>query len=145
MAGGLARLRAMSAGERFQLCWMAATLPLIHAALNTFGYARTRAWLERRSRHSAPRAATPDELESARSAARIAAIAGRRGMVTATCLRQALLLNWLLRRRGLQPELRIGVRKQGEALDAHAWVELDGHPLQSTPVVHSPFVGPDAR
>jgi hypothetical protein len=66
-------------------------------------------------------------------------------MVTATCLRQALLLHWLLRRRGLQPELRIGVRKQGEALDAHAWMELDGHPLQSSPVAHSPFALPGAQ
>jgi len=144
VAGGLARLRAMSMRERFQLCWMAATLPLIHGALNAFGYARTRAWLERRSRHPARRIATPADLESAHSAARIAAIAGRRGMVTATCLRQALLLHWLLRRRGLQPELRIGVRKQGEALDAHAWVELEGHPLQQSPIVHTPFDLPDA-
>src|SRR5690606_37178790 len=124
MPGGLARLRAMSARERLQLGWMAATLPLIHGALRTFGYPRTRAWLEQRSQHPAPRTATPADLESALAAARIAAIAGRRGLVTATCLRQALLLHWLLRRRGLQPELRIGVRKQGEALDAHAWVEL---------------------
>jgi hypothetical protein len=141
MAGGLARLRAMPARERFQLSWMAATLPLVHGALRVFGYARTRAWLERHSQHPAPRVATPTDLESAHSAARIAAIAGRRGLVTATCLRQALLVYWLLRRRGLQPELRIGVRRQADAFDAHAWVELDGHPLQQSPVVHSAFVG----
>ena len=57
MPGGLARLRAMSARERLQLGWMAATLPLIHGALRTFGYARTRAWLEQRSQHPAPRTA----------------------------------------------------------------------------------------
>jgi hypothetical protein len=43
------------------------------------------------------------------------------------CLAQALAGQWLLRRRGLPAELCIGVvRRPGEELLAHAWVEIDG-------------------
>jgi len=50
-----------------------------------------------------------------------------------TCLPRALVVQRILRDRGFAPELRIGVRKAGGALDAHAWVELDGQALMETP------------
>lgn len=43
------------------------------------------------------------------------------------CLDQSLILWFFLRRRGLLPTFRIGVRPLPFA--AHAWVELDGVPL----------------
>jgi hypothetical protein len=42
-------------------------------------------------------------------------------------LQRSLVLNYWLRREGLPSELRIGVRKDGDALKAHAWVELGRH------------------
>jgi hypothetical protein len=47
----------------------------------------------------------------------------------AHCLPRALVAQLLLRRRGLDPVLRFGVRKDAGRLDAHAWLELDGAPL----------------
>lgn len=45
----------------------------------------------------------------------------------ATCLTQALAAELLLRRRGVEALLRIGVsREKGEELKAHAWVESGG-------------------
>ncbi len=45
----------------------------------------------------------------------------------ATCLTRALALQAMLRRRGYPAALRIGVAKpRDQALEAHAWVELDG-------------------
>jgi hypothetical protein len=48
----------------------------------------------------------------------------------ATCLIQALATGVMLRRRGLDCRLRLGVRtREGESgarLEAHAWVECDG-------------------
>ena len=35
------------------------------------------------------------------------------------------MLWWLLRRRGIAAELRIGARKEFERFEAHAWVEVD--------------------
>jgi hypothetical protein len=39
-----------------------------------------------------------------------------------TCLPRSLTLWWLLRQRGIASELRIGVRRDGERVLAHAWV-----------------------
>jgi hypothetical protein len=44
----------------------------------------------------------------------------------AHCLPRSLVAQLLLRRGGFDPILRIGVRKQGHRLDAHAWLELEG-------------------
>ena len=74
----------------------------------------------------------PDETahpESANRIARLVAIAAYHGPYRATCLRQSLALWWLLRRRGIPAELRIGVRKDDGELQAHAWVEHDGQAL----------------
>lgn len=117
----------------------------IHALLATAGYARTKRVLERLSRVPGRRHATPAELESARRLARLASMAGRHGLVDATCLRQSLLLHFLLRRDGLMPALKIGVRRQGRAFDAHAWVELDGTSLDRDVVAHLPLMEYPAR
>lgn len=57
----------------------------------------------------------------------ITAVAAR--CPSATCLVQALAADAILRRRGLAPELHIGVRARAERaipIEAHAWVECDG-------------------
>jgi hypothetical protein len=57
----------------------------------------------------------------------ISAVAAR--FPSATCLVQALAADAILRRRGLAPELRIGIRARSHSarpIEAHAWVECDG-------------------
>lgn len=109
----------------------------IHLLLATAGFARTKSLLERLSRSPTRRRTTPVELEAARNLAGLASIAGRHGLIPATCLRQSLLIHFLLRRDGLLPVLKIGVRRQEGVFDAHAWVELDGTPLDQAEVAHS--------
>jgi len=46
---------------------------------------------------------------------------------------------WLLRRRGWQCDLRIGVRQSEGQLLAHAWVEGDGKPLNDSANVMQAF------
>jgi transglutaminase superfamily protein len=43
-----------------------------------------------------------------------------------SCLKKSLVLLRLARRRGMPAELRIGVRKDGGELLAHAWIECAG-------------------
>lgn len=146
MAGRLRRWFALSWTDRRRvLGMMLFGLPAIHASLRLFGYGRTRRWLERRSRRAGTRSSTGEDLEAGRNLARLAATAGRRGPVTATCLRQSLLVYWALRRRGLDPALQIGVRKNGAALDAHAWVELEGESLDPHPTSHTAFSSPPGK
>ena len=55
-----------------------------------------------------------------------------------------MTLWWLLRRDGVAGELHIGARKQGERLEAHAWVELAGIVLNDTAEVHHHYSRFDA-
>ena len=41
----------------------------------------------------------------------------------------ALALQTILRRRGIGADLRFGVRKAADRIEAHAWVEHQGMPL----------------
>jgi hypothetical protein len=62
------------------------------------------------------------------------------------CLNRSLALLWMLRRRGIATALRLGCRRQGEALDFHAWVvDAEAKPLNDI-WEHSAFFplrGPD--
>lgn len=46
-----------------------------------------------------------------------------------TCLEKAATLQLLLGRDHINTSLRIGVRKDEQALQAHAWLERDGQPV----------------
>jgi hypothetical protein len=69
------------------------------------------------------------QVEHAERIAQLASIVGSHGPYRATCLRQSLAVWWLLRRRDIPAEIRIGVRKDGGEFLAHAWVELAGQAL----------------
>ena len=68
------------------------------------------------------------------SPARIALLVGVMSRAQrATCLRQALALYGLLRRRGFEARLVVGAEKAGGELEAHAWVEYRGQVLPASP------------
>lgn len=78
-------------------------------------------------------------LPAMQSLAEAVNIAARHTPFPATCLTRSLLLDWLLQRRGVTSDLRIGVRLTEGALDAHAWVEYKGIPVNDLPYVASQF------
>jgi len=104
-------------------------LPWISFSLKFFGYLRTRDFLSRKTANIELHQADSAELARAERAAELLSIAGRRGLMSATCLRQSVLLEYWLKRQGLAAEIKIGVRKENTLFDAHAWVELNGIPL----------------
>ena len=60
----------------------------------------------------------------------------------ANCLRRSVTLWWMMRRRGLDPQLRIGVRSTDQTPAFHAWLELDGRVLNDADDVaahYTPF------
>jgi hypothetical protein len=57
----------------------------------------------------------------------------------ANCLARSLVVQVLLRHRGIDGELRIGVRTEGSALAAHAWAEVDGLPVNDDPAIADAF------
>lgn len=114
-------------------------IPLISISLKAVGFVRTMAWIERTSKRRATKLAGTREHNEARELEQIAAIAGSRGVVAATCLRQSLFVHWILRRRGFDSRLKLGVRRSGNAFDAHAWVELEGLALGDSSGAHVEF------
>jgi hypothetical protein len=128
--------------ERRLLVRLALLLPLIGLALHLLGYRTTYDQLARLSKPSKGRCSTASvgpPAETARHLARLVRIAANHGPYRATCLRQALALWWMLRRRGIAAELHIGVRKEEDRLQAHAWVEHQGLALNETQSVNSRY------
>ena len=60
-----------------------------------------------------------------------------------TCLNESLALFGLLRRQGIDARFRLGVRKEGERLAAHAWVQRKDTPLEGTDESYLPLPIPD--
>lgn len=122
------KLRRLSAPEWWLLVQAMVLLPLTAVALHLMGLRRWQLVLARLAPVEDAAAASPAEpsFEHARRAARMIAAASRHGLWRANCLEESLVLWWLLRRRAIRAELRIGVRKGASRVEAHAWVELDG-------------------
>lgn len=60
------------------------------------------------------------------------------------CLPRALTLSWLLARRNVSSQLRVGVRRDERgALAAHAWVEVNGRPVNEPADVRAQFAAFD--
>jgi hypothetical protein len=53
-------------------------------------------------------------------------VAATHGPFRATCLPRSVVLWALLRRHGVDAELKLGVRRGDRGFEAHAWVELEG-------------------
>jgi hypothetical protein len=66
-------------------------------------------------------------------------LAARHLFFRTNCLERSLALRWLLRRRGIAADLRIGARKESETLEAHAWIELEGVVLNDPDEAHRHF------
>ncbi len=118
-----ARTRAMpSVGT----CALA--LVLVKLSLKVAGFGRTYAALTRLVGRRGSEAVTPAVLaEAVRRVALVAAFYPGRAL----CLEQSLTLWYLLRRRGIDADLRLGV--QPYPFGAHAWVEHRGEPVNESP------------
>lgn len=141
MTSKFAKLRALSWPERRVLAQAMLLLPMVWTGLRLFGLPPMHSWASRATR--AARTPRADVAPAALGA--LVGIAGRHLPFPSTCLTRSLLLAWLLNRRGERADLRIGVRMTGGALDAHAWVECDGRPVNDAPDVarrYAAFDGP---
>ncbi|HMD38532.1 MAG TPA: lasso peptide biosynthesis B2 protein [Candidatus Acidoferrum sp.] len=141
------RLRRFSALERPArglFLRAAALLPLISMSLRLRGFRKTQAFLQR---FLSPPKERPDSsvpAAAAESTARMVRAAVRHSGGHPTCLEESLALWWLLGRQGIACELRIGVRKEAEKFEAHAWVERAGTALNEPEALHEHYAAFDA-
>lgn len=91
-------------------------------------------------RRLAPKASRRRSTRSPARWQRTVALAARYHPCRPVCLEQSICLESLLARAGLAATLRIGVRRIGGGLEAHAWVEVEGRAVGGEPVDPSSFL-----
>lgn len=133
------RFLAFSRGERRLLLTSAFLLPMLAAAVRVVGLVRVAGWLACESAET-----RRSDTEASTLAALVNAAANHLP-IACSCLTRSLLLDWMLRRRGFASELRIGVRLVPDGLQAHAWVQLNGTPLNDAPDVAGRFAAFEGR
>jgi len=152
-----------TASDRRLLAFALAALPACWLALRIAGLRRCLALLAAFRAHADARAAVGRHLRSAAAVERATGAAGPYDAAAyalgrarqlsvivevaagyapgpVTCLSRSLLLMGMLAREGIDAELRIGVRKAGDALAAHAWVEAAGVPVNDVRDVAAEYV-----
>ena len=112
-------------GDRQTMVEAAAVLLLVRIGLWTLPFSVLRAALER-----IPQRTSRARVESPCDVGRIVKAVAQRLPVPMTCLVEALAAKAMLRRRGRESTLQLGVRSgrsAARALDAHAWLVSDGN------------------
>jgi hypothetical protein len=120
-------LYALEGGLRFQQAYLC--LGLISLELRLLGF---RHFL-RRVPSAAAQPVGPSAFAHAARDARVIEWAAHWQLLRTHCLERSAVLHLWLRRAGLPSELRIGVRRQGSGVAAHAWVELGGIVVNDRP------------
>lgn len=113
-------------------------LPGAWLGLRLLGLQRLQRWLAR-GRHRTTSVLPSKEVEHL---AKLVETAARHTFAPSTCLTRSLALIWVLGRQGVDARLRIGVRLENGTLDAHAWVEYRGLPVndpQHIAALFAPF------
>jgi len=123
------RFLALDAAQRAVFLWSVALLPVIAIAVRWRGLARAQAFI---SGVPAPQRTDLAPVDATRM---VNAAAWAMGV---SCLPRSLVLWRLVHARGAT--IRLGVaRSAQDGLAAHAWVELDGRPLNDRSDVYERF------
>ena len=125
MSGAVAlarRARRLCPAEWWLLCESAALAVGVELALRCVPLARILRAVEG---HPLPVTPLRDRADVERLA-RLARWPYRMLPLPSTCLRVSLVQVSVLRRRQVPATLRLGVRREGDGLDFHAWVDCDG-------------------
>lgn len=136
MATKFAKLRALPGRHRRLLLIALPTLPLLWVALRLFGFERLNRWLDIPPARGAP----PHSFEEVADIGSLINSATFHLLGPNNCLIRSMYLHRVLRRRGVVSELRIGMRLSDSRLDAHAWVEVDGWPVNDAPDIGARYV-----
>jgi hypothetical protein len=112
-------------------------LPLVRWSLRLRGYGKTFTSLQRRVQPQAKGTEIlPEVHEAVQATCRMVRAALRYSLTEFSCLEESLTLWYLLRKQGIPACLRIGVRKENEKFEAHAWVEHGGEALNQDEAMH---------
>jgi len=135
------QLKALSLEEWRLLLSAMSLLPIVALSLRMRGFKRTQKFIRRFiPKESALAEPGVAEMEKARGIARMVAVAAGHGAYRANCLKQSLVLWWMLARRGIKSEVVFGIQKEAvEKFNAHAWVECNRINLSDSDEVQQRF------
>jgi transglutaminase superfamily protein len=130
---GFERIAALEAAAALCLTWL---------GLRLAGFRRWKSIAESFALPAEPIfAANCDaKVQEGQDVARMTAAAARYLPFRTNCLEQSLVLWYLLQRRGIAADLRIGARKVADRFEAHAWVEKEGGVVGDQREEHLHFV-----
>jgi hypothetical protein len=140
----LRRFRALDPAAQSLFLRAMFLLPLVSLSLRWRGFRATHVSLQGllSMENSERGAALPPER--AALTAHLVNSADRHGLAHSSCLAKSLTLWWLLVSQGIESHLRIGIRKENEKFEAHAWVERDGVALNEPEEHHRHYAAFDA-
>lgn len=142
----LKRLANLTPTERCLLSEALLLLPSVAIGLRFLGYRRILRKLEAGAgRFPTDIPADVPPLVFVELAVWAVRLAAARGPYRATCLRQSISLWWMLMRRGIGSEIKIGIQRTDTGIEAHAWVERDGRVLNDSQDIarrYPPFPNP---
>jgi hypothetical protein len=122
--GQLRRFLRLPVAQRRLLIAALVLVSVARVILPAFGFQRSCRWFRKLFPHQPVRIGEVEAGRCAESIARLVERAAWNVWPGATCLPQSFALWALLRRQGLDPRMRIGIRKNTTRLEAHAWVEV---------------------
>jgi Transglutaminase-like superfamily len=135
----LSQLSCLSAEELFSLVRFKFQIAAIRLALRCTAIAKVERWSTRSICPAAENVDPPCEA-GVRQRVRLVDLAARRGPVKGSCLVRSIVLKRALAEIGLKSELRIGVdTKTKSEFAAHAWLELNGQPINDRADIHEHF------
>jgi len=124
--------------ERWLLLQAFVFLSLVTAGLHFMNFQRLHSLLARFA--NAPLDVCGDAaLQQASAISRLVQAAASRIPWKITCLVRSTALWYMLRRKGIGSEIRIGVNQLEGEFHAHAWVEIDGIVINDRDDIHSQY------
>lgn len=113
----------------------AALIPLMTAGVSMLGCERVLRWAAGCELEGSDTPVSAPPVSDTVRVVRAVRRAAFRSPYHGNCLSRSLALVWLLRRRGVDAQLRLGARVADGRLEGHAWVERDGVVLNDQPEI----------
>ena len=116
-------------------------LPVAAILLKVKGFKHTQDILSQLSKNvSDSDLAKETQLAKAQNITRMVSIAAAYGPIRVKCLNKSLVSQWLLRKKGIMSDLKIGIGKDSSiSFNAHAWLEIQGVVLNDVKDVRGRF------
>lgn len=134
------KFRVLTGFEQWLVLEFITDLLATRLGLRLAGFHRWKNMITWLTRKKSWRAADVSPADVAVKIATIEEATARHLPFKTNCLERSLALLWLLRKRGITADLRIGARKEADRFEAHAWVEFEGAVLNDAGEAHRHFV-----